>query len=59
MRFQHFQIPETAKADWLNLCGDNAYAVVNANRIPAPLSNRPFAEMRYSFSASLRVIGQW
>jgi hypothetical protein len=38
MRFQHFQIPETAKADWLNLCGDNAYAIVNANRIPAPLS---------------------
>jgi hypothetical protein len=37
MWFQYFQITESAKADWLNLCGDNAYAVVNANRIPAPL----------------------
>ena len=39
MWFQYFQIPETAKADWLNLCGDNAFAVVNANRIPAPVSS--------------------
>jgi hypothetical protein len=39
MWFQYFQIPDTAKADWLNLCGDNAYAVVNANRIPAPISS--------------------
>jgi hypothetical protein len=37
MWFQNFQIPDGAEADWLNLCADNGFAVVNPNRIPAPI----------------------
>src|ERR1051325_1994047 len=38
MHFQYFSIPEKTQKDWLSLCADNSYAVVNANQIPLPVS---------------------